>query len=205
MSGIEFSNVGDTFMEENSDLSSSSKHVIGERMDHNTNGELCCLASGADIDTIQAWLKSADAVTIKTELFSRDNLQQTPLSLALKRGDAQIVSLLLSLGEQICRARILFFAEITFIPKQEAQNRFLFTVHNTRVFSALCPVLVACPLPPTLQKWVRSSPSFFRPLPQSGLLPISSTFWTNAWSVISTISRCLQHKHRHYLTESQAL
>ena len=100
MSGKKSSNDGDTIMEENLDQCSASNHFIGDQMDHNSSEEICCLASGADIDAIQGWLKSADAVTIERVLFSRDNLQQTPLSLALNRGDKQIVALLLSLGEQ---------------------------------------------------------------------------------------------------------
>jgi hypothetical protein len=100
MSSTESSNSGDTIMEENLNQSSPSNHFFREQLHHRSQGEICCLVSGADIDTIQGWLKCADSLTIKTELFSRDKLQQTPLSLALKRGDPHIVSLLLSVGEQ---------------------------------------------------------------------------------------------------------
>jgi hypothetical protein len=90
---------GDTIMEETFEQSRAYEPLLRERSNPISKGELCCLVAGADIGAIRALQKSAGAVAVKTELFSRDNLQQTPLSLALKRGDKQIVSLLLSLGE----------------------------------------------------------------------------------------------------------
>ncbi len=88
----------DTIMKETLDQSTASEPIC-ELINNKSKGEFHCLAAGADIDSIQDWLKSADATTIKAELFSRDSLQQTPLSQALIRGDKQTISLLLSLGE----------------------------------------------------------------------------------------------------------
>jgi hypothetical protein len=99
MAGKKRENASDTIMEESSEQSTVYEPLLRERSNPIAKGELCSLVAGADIGAIRALQKSAGAVAIKTELFSRDNLQQTPLSLALKRGDKQIVSLLLSLGE----------------------------------------------------------------------------------------------------------
>ncbi len=89
-----------SIMEETFEQSTAYEPLMRERSNPISKGELCCLAAGADFGAIRALHKSAGAVAFKTELFSRDNLQQTPLSLALKRGDKQIVSHLLSLGER---------------------------------------------------------------------------------------------------------
>jgi hypothetical protein len=90
-----------TIMDEKFEQSTAFEPLMRERSNPISKGEICCLAGSADFSAIRALHKSAGAIAFKTELFSRDNQQQTPLSLALKRGDKQIISLLLSLGKHI--------------------------------------------------------------------------------------------------------
>lgn len=61
-------------------------------------GELSRLVSDGDIEAIRALQKTATPTALKSELFSRDFHQRTPLALALQSGDKQLISLLLSLG-----------------------------------------------------------------------------------------------------------
>ena len=62
-------------------------------------GDLYRLVSEGKLDAMREMLKSTDLETIRPELFYRDNLNQTPLSLAWKRRDKEMISFLLSLGK----------------------------------------------------------------------------------------------------------
>jgi hypothetical protein len=72
--------------------------LVRERSNPLPKGELCRLIIEGDIEAIRSLQKSVGAAVLKRDFFSRDNLQQTPLALALKHGDYQLISLLLSLG-----------------------------------------------------------------------------------------------------------
>ncbi len=62
-------------------------------------GQLYRLVADRKLDEMRALIKSTDLEFIRPELFYRDDLHQTPLSIAWKRRDKEIISFLLSLGK----------------------------------------------------------------------------------------------------------
>ena len=64
-----------------------------------TKGELCRLVACCEMESIKFLQKTIGVSGIRAELFFRDNLQQTPLALAFKSGEKQLISLLLLLGK----------------------------------------------------------------------------------------------------------
>ncbi len=62
-------------------------------------GEIHRLVSERRLVELRALLRSKNLEIIRPELFYRDYLQQTPLSIAWKRRDKEFLSLLLSVGK----------------------------------------------------------------------------------------------------------
>ena len=91
--------------------------LVRERSNPIPKGELCRLVSDGDIEAIRALQKIATPTALKSELFSRD-YHRTPLALALKHGDKQLISLLLSLGKE----SLIFKKYTVWIVKKSKSN-----------------------------------------------------------------------------------
>ncbi len=62
-------------------------------------GTLYRLVSERKLDELRAVVKSTDLEIIRAELFYRDNLLRSPLTLAWQQKDGEMISFLLSLGK----------------------------------------------------------------------------------------------------------
>jgi hypothetical protein len=72
--------------------------IDGERFSSQMRN-LCTMASGGKLDEIKAMHTAMSSTEFRRQLFSIDNLLQTPLALATRHGHFEVVEFLLYQGE----------------------------------------------------------------------------------------------------------